>query len=261
MTYARPRAARADQHGVRGGSAQPTHLRRVRLAHDRPPMGDASRRPYALAHSPAPAARHRTRHAKATAMRTGSASIIGRATRPEEAALEIEFLATVAVIAPDPPASRKLYVDTLGLPLEGLGSDGYHHSERSAGARGSACGRCRRRPRLASGPLSGRLSGLFLRSASSSMSPTRRRSARRQTICSRPATSFCIPRARSHGADGGAAAIAGRRDRRDLLRADAARLARGRGSRDNRRRRVDQRQLSRRERRGRPVRPRRARRW
>jgi catechol 2,3-dioxygenase-like lactoylglutathione lyase family enzyme len=39
--------------------------------------------------------------------------------------LEIEFLATVAVIAPDPPASRRLYVDTLGLPLEGLGGDGY----------------------------------------------------------------------------------------------------------------------------------------
>jgi catechol 2,3-dioxygenase-like lactoylglutathione lyase family enzyme len=49
--------------------------------------------------------------------------------------LEIEFLATVAVIAPDPPASRKLYVDTLGLPLEGLGSDGYHHSEQIRGCK------------------------------------------------------------------------------------------------------------------------------
>jgi catechol 2,3-dioxygenase-like lactoylglutathione lyase family enzyme len=49
--------------------------------------------------------------------------------------LEIEFLATVAVIAPDPPASRKLYVDTLGLPLQGLGSDGYHHSEQIRGCK------------------------------------------------------------------------------------------------------------------------------
>ena len=31
--------------------------------------------------------------------------------------MNIEFLSTVAVIAPDPPASGKLYVETLGLPL------------------------------------------------------------------------------------------------------------------------------------------------
>jgi catechol 2,3-dioxygenase-like lactoylglutathione lyase family enzyme len=49
--------------------------------------------------------------------------------------LEIEFLATVAVIAPDPPASRRLYVDTLGLPLEGVGSDGYLHSEDVRGCK------------------------------------------------------------------------------------------------------------------------------
>ena len=39
--------------------------------------------------------------------------------------MNIEFLSTVAVIAPDPPASRKLYVETLGLPLEGHGGDYY----------------------------------------------------------------------------------------------------------------------------------------
>jgi catechol 2,3-dioxygenase-like lactoylglutathione lyase family enzyme len=49
--------------------------------------------------------------------------------------LEIEFLATVAVISPDPPASRRLYVDTLGLPLKGLDSDGYHHSELIRGCK------------------------------------------------------------------------------------------------------------------------------
>jgi catechol 2,3-dioxygenase-like lactoylglutathione lyase family enzyme len=49
--------------------------------------------------------------------------------------VEIEFLASVAVITPDPPASRKLYVDALGLPLEGVGSDGYHHSEQIHGCK------------------------------------------------------------------------------------------------------------------------------
>jgi catechol 2,3-dioxygenase-like lactoylglutathione lyase family enzyme len=46
--------------------------------------------------------------------------------------VNIEFLSTVAVIAPDPSASRELYVGVLGLPLEGRG-EGYHHSEQIAG--------------------------------------------------------------------------------------------------------------------------------
>jgi catechol 2,3-dioxygenase-like lactoylglutathione lyase family enzyme len=48
--------------------------------------------------------------------------------------MNIEFLSTVAVIAPDPLASRRLYVDALGLPLGGQG-DGYQHSERIAGCK------------------------------------------------------------------------------------------------------------------------------
>jgi catechol 2,3-dioxygenase-like lactoylglutathione lyase family enzyme len=48
--------------------------------------------------------------------------------------MDIEFLSTVAVIAPDPPASRKLYVDTLGLPLDS-GGGGYQHSEQIAGSK------------------------------------------------------------------------------------------------------------------------------
>jgi catechol 2,3-dioxygenase-like lactoylglutathione lyase family enzyme len=43
--------------------------------------------------------------------------------------MNIEFLAGVAVITPDPPQSRRLYVDTLGLPLESQTADGYLHSE------------------------------------------------------------------------------------------------------------------------------------
>ncbi|HEX3512055.1 MAG TPA: VOC family protein [Solirubrobacteraceae bacterium] len=49
--------------------------------------------------------------------------------------MDIEFLASVAVIAPDPPTSRELYVKTIGLPLEGEGEHGYHHTEALAGSR------------------------------------------------------------------------------------------------------------------------------
>jgi catechol 2,3-dioxygenase-like lactoylglutathione lyase family enzyme len=48
--------------------------------------------------------------------------------------MNIEFLATVAVIAPDPINSRNLYVEALGLPLRGEG-DGYYHSEQIAGCK------------------------------------------------------------------------------------------------------------------------------
>ena len=44
--------------------------------------------------------------------------------------MNIEFLSTVAVIAPDPPASRRLYVDALGLPLRSHRDD--QHSEHVA---------------------------------------------------------------------------------------------------------------------------------
>jgi catechol 2,3-dioxygenase-like lactoylglutathione lyase family enzyme len=49
--------------------------------------------------------------------------------------VKIKFLSTLAVIAPDPPTSRKLYVDALGLPLDGPGDDGYHHTERIGGCK------------------------------------------------------------------------------------------------------------------------------
>ena len=48
--------------------------------------------------------------------------------------MDIEFVATVAVIAPDPARSRSLYVDALGLPLTGEGG-GYFHSESITGCK------------------------------------------------------------------------------------------------------------------------------
>jgi len=49
--------------------------------------------------------------------------------------MDIEFIAGFAVIAPDPAASRRLYVDALGLPLEASAGSDYFHSEGIAGAR------------------------------------------------------------------------------------------------------------------------------
>jgi catechol 2,3-dioxygenase-like lactoylglutathione lyase family enzyme len=49
--------------------------------------------------------------------------------------MDIQFIATLAVIAPDPQRSRELFIDALGLPLEaGPGSD-YFHSERIEGSK------------------------------------------------------------------------------------------------------------------------------
>jgi catechol 2,3-dioxygenase-like lactoylglutathione lyase family enzyme len=49
--------------------------------------------------------------------------------------VEIEFVTGIAVIAPDPPRSRELYVDALGLPLEAAEDDDYFHSERVGGTK------------------------------------------------------------------------------------------------------------------------------
>ena len=48
--------------------------------------------------------------------------------------MQAQFITSVAIIAPDPPASRKLYLDTLGLPLEQLDED-YFASEHMPGSK------------------------------------------------------------------------------------------------------------------------------
>jgi catechol 2,3-dioxygenase-like lactoylglutathione lyase family enzyme len=48
--------------------------------------------------------------------------------------MQIEFITGFAAITTDPVASRRLYVDALGLPLHGE-DDGYHHSEQIAGSK------------------------------------------------------------------------------------------------------------------------------
>lgn len=47
--------------------------------------------------------------------------------------MKIEFIASVAVITADPDTSRRLYVDAIGLPLEG--QDDYIHTENIEGSK------------------------------------------------------------------------------------------------------------------------------
>src|SRR5256885_15435273 len=49
--------------------------------------------------------------------------------------MKVEFIASVAVVAPAPQVSRKLYVDALGVPLEGEGQDGYYSSGKIPGSK------------------------------------------------------------------------------------------------------------------------------
>ena len=49
--------------------------------------------------------------------------------------MNVQFIAGMAVITPDPGASRKLYVDALGLPLTAAEGDDYLHSEQIGGSR------------------------------------------------------------------------------------------------------------------------------
>lgn len=49
--------------------------------------------------------------------------------------MDIEFIASVAVIAADPAESRRLYVDALGLPLQAQPGSEYFHSEEIEGAK------------------------------------------------------------------------------------------------------------------------------
>jgi hypothetical protein len=48
--------------------------------------------------------------------------------------MNVLFIASVAVVAADPPESRKLFIDAIGLPLEGE-VDGYYSSGSIAGSK------------------------------------------------------------------------------------------------------------------------------
>jgi catechol 2,3-dioxygenase-like lactoylglutathione lyase family enzyme len=48
--------------------------------------------------------------------------------------MDVLFITSVAVVAADPAASRRLFIDVLGLPLEGEG-DGYYSSGSIPGSK------------------------------------------------------------------------------------------------------------------------------
>ena len=49
--------------------------------------------------------------------------------------MDVQFIASVSVITPDPSVSRRLYVDALGLPLTASEGDDYLHSEDIEGSK------------------------------------------------------------------------------------------------------------------------------
>jgi catechol 2,3-dioxygenase-like lactoylglutathione lyase family enzyme len=49
--------------------------------------------------------------------------------------VDIEFIASMSVIAAEPAESRKLFVEALGLPLKAAEGDEYFHSEEIGGAK------------------------------------------------------------------------------------------------------------------------------
>ena len=49
--------------------------------------------------------------------------------------MDIQFIASVAVITPDPQRSRELFIDALGLPLQASPGSEYFHSERIEGSK------------------------------------------------------------------------------------------------------------------------------
>ena len=49
--------------------------------------------------------------------------------------MEIQFIASIAVITSDPEKSRELFIDALGLPLEARPGSDYLHSEQVNGSK------------------------------------------------------------------------------------------------------------------------------
>ena len=49
--------------------------------------------------------------------------------------MDIQCIAGIAVIAPDPSKSRELFVEALGLPLQASPGSDYFHSERIEGSK------------------------------------------------------------------------------------------------------------------------------
>ena len=49
--------------------------------------------------------------------------------------MNVQFIASMAIIAADPPKSRRLFIDALGLPLKPHEGDEYYSSEEIGGSK------------------------------------------------------------------------------------------------------------------------------
>ncbi len=50
--------------------------------------------------------------------------------------MDLQFITSIAIVTPNPPESRKLFIDALGLPLEPASpGDEYHFSDKIDGAK------------------------------------------------------------------------------------------------------------------------------
>jgi catechol 2,3-dioxygenase-like lactoylglutathione lyase family enzyme len=49
--------------------------------------------------------------------------------------MQVLFISSVSIVTPQPAESRKLYIDALGLPLEGQPGDAYVFSEKIGGSK------------------------------------------------------------------------------------------------------------------------------
>jgi hypothetical protein len=118
----------------------------------------------------------------------------------EEVVMNVQFIASIAVIAADPAESRKLYVGSLGLPLEASEGSDYFHSEHIGGSKHFAVwplSQAAQGP--ASGPRSGRATAPSLRQVSSSKSRTPMQSRPGRRSCAATASRSCTTRAPSRG--------------------------------------------------------------
>jgi catechol 2,3-dioxygenase-like lactoylglutathione lyase family enzyme len=59
----------------------------------------------------------------------------GRHQPAKEDRVKILFISSVAIVAPDPLQSRKLFMDALGLPLQRHEGDDYYFSEKIGGSK------------------------------------------------------------------------------------------------------------------------------
>ena len=136
--------------------------------------------------------------------------------------MDVQFVASIGVIAADPAKSRELYVDALGLPLAAGAGDDYFHSEHIGGSKHfgvwpltQAAQACFGSPDWPADRPIPQVSLEF------EVSERRRRGRGRGRAPAPRGSPCCTTRAKAVGADRRPLAVDRRLDRRHLVRAAA----------------------------------------